>query len=548
MPDPVVFPAGASIALAIIAALGWYGMLRTGIQLVHDDWKAAPKYKQEITNMLVDLSHQERGLEKWKKQWMISEYTPDEILSMYWGGPDSRIIQSKLDMIKTNVLETKKELENIATLNEGKWIETKLRNKKRQAKFILTKKSYIQKLIDTVPNSVDAIDKAANRGWEAQQEQLYGGVLHNTPYHTQIALLLVQIAKQTRRDLNALRRCTQALRDFYIELDLDVFDALTALSKDVHSATVATAAAAGHMRLDLLLRESEDPTAEMVRARVERSLAVPGGYARAIDAFRSVMTAQQASIHYFALNNSTIFSLCKTFRESDPCSPTRESLRQKISRNAPKSYNERTNQLSPCTLVLGDISTFRVAYELSQACLIFLRTTWISEICGCALRCGGRQLSPTDRCYEFGLNMETTHQLPCWRNPNNPSNATAFIQGEMDDSWCTTDGNWNVMTKPLRRLGLLLLEITLGTIVLQTRTNSDGSITHIFLLVRGTNTFATRRIRLEKALALVKNAVHGSDEFSDAVECCLTRVLDQAPIDAEWDALLKTLYFDIVKP
>ena len=83
------------------------------------------------------------------------------------------------------------------------------------------------------------------------------------------------------------------------------------------------------------------------------------------------------------------------------------------------------------------------------------------------------------------------------------------------------------MNKPLRRLGLLLLEITLGNIVMKTESDETGSVTHVSLLVRGTPpAFKIQKIRLEKALALVANAVHGSNGFSDAVECCLTRVID----------------------
>ena len=552
MPDPIVFPAGVSIAAFVIATISWYGMLRTGMQLVHDDWKAAQTYKQDVWNMIIDLNSQERALDDWRKQWMISEHTPDRILPIFWGEEELRIVKTKLALIETDCQETKKKLEEITGLTSDQWGAMSDFKKKRKAKFIWAKKNYLQKLIDRVPNSIDTIDKAANRGWQAQKARLHGGVSNTTPYHTQIAQLLAQIAKQTRHDLNALCQCTRALRGLSIELDLDIFDAVTAISKDIESAAVAAIAAAGHMRLELLLRESGEQAAEIVRARVERSLAHPGSYARAIDAFRSVMTASGASgasIHYFASNASTIFSLCKSFRKHDPCSPVRESLRQKISRNAPPYYDCTQNQLQPCVLILGDLSTFRVAYELSQACLMFLRTNCVSELCGCGLRCGGRQLYSGGFWYEFGLNMETEHQPPRWRDPSKQSNA--FIEGSMTDSWCMArNPGWNTMTTPLRRMGLLLIEITLGTVVVRTENDPNGSITHICLLIRGSSTsgFIIKKIRLENILALVRDAVHGSDGFTESVRCCLTRTLDQSPDDAEWENSLKDLYFEIVKP
>ena len=366
MPDPFVFPAGCATAAFIMASLSWYGMLRTGVQLVHDDWRAAKQYEQDVGNMLADVFHQERGLEHWKKQWMISKHTPDKILSIYWGEEERRIIETKLRLIKTKTDSAKKELKKITGLTVDEWRCLSNFKKKRRAKYICAKQKYIQTLIDIVPISMVAIEKASERGWELQQQRLYAGVNNNTPYHTQTALLLVEIAKHTRQDLNALRVCTQPLRDFSIELDLDLFNAIAEASKDVQSATVAAAAFAGRMKLDLLLRESEDSTAEIVRARVERSMNQTGCYARAVDAFKTVLTVPQPSVCYFASDTSTVFSLFRCSRKGDPCSPTRESLRQKLSRNETPLYDRVRNELYPNTLILGDLSTFRVAYELSQ--------------------------------------------------------------------------------------------------------------------------------------------------------------------------------------
>lgn len=484
---------------------------------------------------------------------MISNHTPDKILSTYWGDEELRIIQHKLELIKSDTEEVKKELVKITALEEKDWTSMPDVKKKRRAKFIWTKKKYLQKLINSVPKSMDTLWKAADRGWNAQQEGVYGGISNKSAYHTQVAFHLVRIASQMQHDPNALRMCTQALPGLSIELDLDMFDAIAARSEDVHAATVAEAAAAGHLRLDLLLRESNNPVAEMVRAKVERkrSPELPDVYSTANVAFRSVMTAQQASVYYFAHNTSTVFSIYKSVRTGDPCSPARESLRQKISSGKmPPSYDEHTNQLDPCTLILGELSTFRVAYELSQACLIFLRTTWISDLCQCGVQCGDRHHSTTDKWYEFGLNMDIAHQPPIWRNPYyllGPENTRPMIIGE---SWCMNTREWNTLTRPIRRLGLLLLEIALGTSVSNTRNDANGAVTHVCLFLRGTppRFFRKKSIRLEKALAVVAKAVHGSDGFPNAIRCCLTRTLDQMPFDDEWEDLLKDLYFDIVKP
>lgn len=200
MPDPFVFPAGCATSAFIMAALSWYGMLRTGVQLVHDDWKAAKQYEHDVGNMLADVFHQERGLEHWKKRWIISEHTPDKILSVYWGEEERCIIETKLRQIKIMSDKAKKELKKITGLTVDEWNCCSDFKKKRRAKYICAKQKYIQKLIDIIPTSMSAIETASERGWEVQQQGPYAGISNNTPYHTQIALLLVQIAKHMRQD------------------------------------------------------------------------------------------------------------------------------------------------------------------------------------------------------------------------------------------------------------------------------------------------------------------------------------------------------------
>lgn len=126
-------------------------------------------------------------------------------------------------------------------------------------------------------------------------------------------------------------------------------------------------------------------------------------------------------------------------------------------------------------------------------------------------------------------------------------NSSADVGGTINQPFCMADCNSNELTKSLRRLGLLLLEITLGTYVVKSLADTAGSITHVFLRVDG-KPHNEQAISLDNAMILVGNAVHGSNGFSDAVRCCLTRILDPVPTDSEWDVLLGELYFDIVKP
>jgi hypothetical protein len=550
MVDPTI-PTGATMAAFIMTVISWYGMLRTGIKLIHSDIEGYESTADDIGNMLIDLEHQENRLNDWRRSWMISKTIPNTVLLQYWGEHRFKIINEKLKRIEANFMKTRKKLKGYAELKEEKWQSIgKSRRVYKTLKFILWKKDRVQELIDSWPNDMTAISEEADAGWKEQQPRIGREIGHSNPYHTLVAYLLVKIAMQIRSDAKTLRSCCQAVRgDVAIMLDLDVFDVIAAVSEDKDAPRICEVFEAGHLKLDLLLREADQPEAELIRVVVERSSGNVDPEARIVDAFRAVLGGRSSRAHFCCVT-STVFCLSKIRRAGDPCSRLQHTFRDILAGQDPPSYDDAEAQFTNHNLILGKLSTCRAAFELAQACLLLLRTTWFSEICRCGIRCGTLSESATRGWHRFGLELtDTTHEKPLWHDPYG---SPLPIEGELEYSWCTRNYHWDVLNKPLRRLGLLLVEFVLHTIVVpevEDDTGGAAKVTAVQILIKAQpNTYEWKSLNLATVLKLVKQSFHDSDGFANAIEHCLTGSFPQSPTDAEWEEQLRNFYFKVVKP
>jgi hypothetical protein len=550
MAEPTI-PAGLTIAAFVMTVISWYGMLRTGVQLVHDDLESRKSAESDIWNMLVDLEHQETSLEDWTKSWRISMQTPDAVLSQYWGANRLNIINEKIKRINADLVKARGKLDGLAEMTKGHWTDIgRAKRKYYKTTFIWTKKKFVQELIDRFSKNMTVIKEESDAGWHEQQQIFAREVAHITPYHAQVAHLLVQIAMQNLQDAEALRKCCQIVKDdITVFLDLDVFDAFAAKTENQLVERIAQALKVGHLKLELLLREADRQRAELTRVVVERAVSEATAESRIVDAFKAVLGSVRSN-PYFACNTSTMFCLSKFRRDGDPCSTLQHTFREVLADQDPPTFDAVAGQFMDHESVLGELSNARAAFELAQACLLFLRTTWITGLCRCALRCGIMSESPTVKWHQFGLEVVSiAHQPPLWRNPHVPG---AYVQGEPDHSWCTINHHWYGLNKPIRHLGLLLVEFSLSAVVLPNTTGAtDGTapVANIYVLVKGQpGPWKWELVSLKTMLKLVKKSFSDSEHFAGAIEYCLTESFPLLPSDAELETHLRRFYFKVVKP
>lgn len=413
--------------------------------------------------MLVDLKHQENSFDDWRRTWRISEQTPHAVLLQCWIARRLNIINEKLKRINSDLEKARKKLGRLAEIRNDDWEGmSKARRMSYTELFIWTKRKYVQDLIESCPKNMAVIKEESDAGWYDQQEILSREIAHIRPYHVQGAHLLVQVAKQNLNDAVAVRTCCQVVKDdITIFLDLDLFNAFAAVTEDQHVERIEQILQAGHLKVELLLREANRQGAELPRVVIERVSTGASPESMIVDAFRAILGTSDRT-HYFTSNASTLFCLSKCRRAEVPVSTLQKPFREVLAHHDPPTYNAPDEKFLDHEIVLGKLSNARAAFELAQSCLFFLRNSWIQELCRCTVRFGVLSEVPAGNEYQFSLELvETTHQPPSLRDPHQPR---SNVDGSSEPSWCMKNYHWYGLNESIRHLGLLLVELFPSTV------------------------------------------------------------------------------------
>lgn len=526
----VVLPTGAAIAAFTVAVISWYGMLRTGLQLIHSDIKESKAYKLDVKMMVDELGLQTRQLEKWKKQWVVWGEAPESLHLVLWGEIEYETVKIKLEGMYYWCEEAGKDLHQFANLKEtsGRALNAAKRTYLK-AKFISVKRKYLQGLLEKMAKGLNKLDEAAKNGWQRDQEYKGSEVDFAQVQHKAIGHLLVPIAMRSQIYTDIIwHSCTFARETLTTELDLDIFGASAISSRERYVEIIAKAGAEQQATLTILTRAAALNTAEMTRIGIKESASSTQDHVTVlVDALNRIIGGTE-ECHFVAGPNREYHVFKSRGYIHGPGTGMRETFRQIQSRiNPPNFRNEG---------LLGTISKFRVAFELTQACLLFLPTTWFSKVCSCRIRCGHFSHVGEELRYDFSLQLGAVeHERPQWANT--PQNC-----------WAQTQYNWNTLTTPVRRLGLLLIEATLGTTVLKVQCAPNGAVSSIAFVVGQPGNLKKKTHSLDDVLENVRFAAHRSTLYEKAVKYCLTIVLPQSTSDAQMAEILANFYWDVVVP
>ena len=537
MPD-VVLPAGAAITAFVGAVLSWYGMLRTGIQLMYNDVHAARSVEQDTLAMLTDLNTQHGSVQAWKKRWFVADETPESVFKVFWGEEEYENIKQRLGNMDVHFFAARKKLSSIVNIPEAKWkAKHSLRRKYLKTRFLLMRKDYVQKLIDNLSKNLAGIQTAAENGWRRGDSFTRRGEIDSdTVYHEGIGHLLVRIALRTKDDANALHSgCCAAQNTFNVELELGLFNHATlspnhssspdfspgAASREENWTEIAAADNKGHFIWIVLSQTSQFNPTGLARLHVERATNRPtDGLLNYGTALARIMGGQATECYFFCSGQYFSIKMAGTPYETN--FEPRQSLYPLLLNNNPSNENR-----------LGSISKFRLIFELAQACLLLLRTEWFPRICSCDVHCGRPSQRSAEFTYDFGLRMGNfCHEVPQPQAANN--------------AWCVTDYNWKFPTKPLRRIGLLLVEIVLETQIDSVDVNHDESrVVRRMTLLENT---AGRTYDLSEILHRVRGKFGGSQRCENAIRHCLTKTFTEGPTDDEMRNILAGIYHEVVEP
>lgn len=506
-------------------------MLRHSIQLIYDDIKESKSYKEDIRIMITDLDNATRKLEVWKRQWLVDDYIPEGLYIKFWGDAEYEGIKTKLSTMEAYFVEMNKVLRPSSGAEDSmKKIMAPIKRKIRKRRFLWMQRKHLQDLLGKLEKALNDLDDAAKIGWQRHFIHKDGDVDFSIVHHTGLGHLLVSLASQSFQDIEALwQDCHHAQESITAELDLDIFGTSSTKSRALELDEIAKAASERHITLTLLTRAATLEVAEMTRVRIKNAPNPEGGTTNALeDAVSRVVTGTSDICHYYAQPDFT-FSVYKSeVARYGPGTGLRKSLREIQSGNPPPHFANNT--------LLGSKSKFRVAFELAQACLLFLRAPWFSDICSCRIRCGVPFDMRDELQYDFTLQLgKSEHQDPRW----------AQITKRC---WGRTADGWNILTRPLRRLALLLIEATLGTTVLTATCREEGVISFITFMEGQSHSLRPRAISLDKVMSKVHRAAYKNQPYTDALKYCATKLFPQAPTDSEMRQYLTNFYWEVVSP
>ena len=523
-----------------MAVVGWYGLLRNGMQLLNSDIQAAKAFARDIDMLQEKLLSQKRALESWKMDWLLSDDAPESMFLELWGEEEYRGIQTRLKNMVKCCNDAEQKLRRFITLKEEKW-QTMQKVQKRLY-FVFIKSDHLRKLIDTIVTDVDAIETAARRGWQRRNYIRRDGVDFGKVYHIGVGHLLVSIAMRIKRDADAFHlSCRSAKESASIAMDLDIFDhaastlsaqaTLLESSQDVfrasHTAGIARAANDELLAWRIWGQNSVLGATNSVRMRVRRTAEPSHGCPIPPLAFMSIMQGSANQSHFTSEGICFSVAMADDSNRWSPEPP--RTLRHILSNNRPPAFADEN--------ILGTISKFRVAFELAQACLLLIRTSWFLEICSCHVQCARCSPESSEIKYDFGLQTGLIdHESPTW--------ATMAL----DTCWGAAGYNWNYLTAPLRRTGLLLIEIIIGAPILRARSDPSGIVTKIDFVNGPLSQLTERSDIVEDVLSRIRSFSNQRSSVKDAVRYCLSEVYPEAPTDDEMRDLLAKFYMNVVEP
>ncbi|KAI0429028.1 hypothetical protein F5Y09DRAFT_271920 [Xylaria sp. FL1042] len=530
----MALPTGAAIAGFVASVLSWYGSIRNGVQLVYDDYQAAKSADKSIEELIEDVKRHQDVVEGWKLKWMIPEDSKiptwaegsnethfESLYDLFWGDQKSKV-KKTMELLCNRMAEANKKLRSLTSLTPAKWNGMSWAKKKLLVfVYIGAKKKYLMALRDDIAKSIKNVEEDANHAWNKKRGRgITETVKDDEIRHEGICHLLVPLAITTWQGLDGMRQICQATGDKYrTELELDIFGSSKANTMDRLSRAILSAAETRRVKLSILSQRNEETLSghmnsscieKLVEVAAQSGLGGPAAILEVLDGTSTesdFVTAERIQFGIRRLKHSR--------------APNTERV---------CFWKTSTNAIRDIEIVqLRRRSLFRAAYELAQACLLFLDTAWFSNICSCELRCGMLPTSTLISEYEFALQIGSVRLHNGHRH--------------LDDVEDACDSR-NRLTQSLRRLGFMLIELYRAKI------SRIGCIEGKVAFIRVDRDDGSRTYEEDHTLEEFLNNPSLPQGYRDALEYCMTAEFPDSILTAResLEDALKNFYEEVIQP
>lgn len=516
--------AGAAVVGFVMSTISWYGMLRNGAQTIYDDAYTLRNFSREVEQIKGKAESQRDEMLVWQEKWMLFRGAPDLLYQDFWGTERFQRIRTTLEGMNDDFQRVRHQLESLGletTIADpnlgcdcdtaadhaqimGHWSRDRFTCWKRM-RWMLLQKKHLNDLLNKLGEKLEQITRDSEMGWTRLRPNNVQNVDFDAVYHDVLQKLLTPIACGSVAETNALRdSCANIHTLFKTEMELNIFNVGR---EDAHRRAIGRTTKCGRLHLNILTRQGPVATQMRVRKTLESDL-------EALE-----LKEIQQAFSQIVSGNTTPWKISAAagidfkVAQGDPNRPARNTRTWEAARRF-FSEDHLSNQVSS-RLAISWKS--RLAYELSLACFVFYRSQWFSGVCGCELRSAELLTGPgTARDCEFSLAFVADHdQITCWQD------------------------QWDRDIKPLRRLGLVLVEIVLGKQV-SFKWERDQPISEITLAGNREPT------KVDEILQLVYDSMGKSLEFRNTVEVCLVQLPSGTLRDGYNDTQLLCWFYEIV--
>ena len=445
---------GVAIFGAISGAIGTLNNIRTGVETIYGDAHTLKHIRAELRVKRATLECQYDLLIEWRDKWMIWHEDEDSRLHHHLWGDRFRRIYKSLLAIDEYLEPLSAKLKETAGSRVPRWFSN--------LRYTLVKKEVIAADLGKLEKLITTLKTEANTAFYREHPNQSSG-------HESIseAFQLVNLAKKTYVSSEELHTtCKNSSEEIVLDLDLNFFqkesgfkgfgsDWTTERQKSTARLwAISASAKAGKLHFTFLAAEKR-PADRLIRIHVindssldeqEYQRTVP----RALEPIYRRETTQKGfdttgndPAHRFVIRGS-----------SETRTWALESLRKLLSRS--HQYDENTAK------GLTYLTKLKAALDLVDCGLLFLQTSWLSQLCSCALRRG--EAEPRKRIHTLRV-TEFEHVTP------------SDDKGHAPRCWCE---QLPMPGKYIQQLGVLLVELAFERLVFHVAKAANSTDLQLF--------------------------------------------------------------------
>lgn len=531
-----------SIVGFVLGSLSFGVTLRNGIERVLQDVDA---YKAQM-EILVPLSSRlalvSIHLESWRVFWHIYDGTPSELFSSYWGPNGSEEIRRLLSLafnqfekvdaefkskyghqtrgrfVQWNPNQTSYDKARDGDLLENLTLSlTRERSRLRRMNTALFTGPIFQRHLEILEKSISLLHELSEKRFIENVGTYDDKEWKSRVEHTATRSYLIDLAEKSTRASQALgdmvKTSDEHNIDFYLDHGANPDQRQEAIIESARNSYIPynfsvspRQGASGVTGLKIQCQEAtQSPVADVAwNKNLSHALQELSCNGDPPDGFRTyIRTAEDAPGFLMSshLCHEQVYENLRTFMMSKKTQHDR-CLHGEFSRT------ERT----------------KLAYELVECALLFLRTGWFSKLCSCSIyRLESNDLKPAHtvriRRLDHSDHVDAESGQPC-----------------LQATWCEQE----LVDMHIRRLGVLLVEIAVGSPVIEVAFNHAKNDVEIDFDARGDESSTAKR---KDILRRVRR--EGNEDIMDAVGYCLKQsTTPQEMVQAD----LEEFYDRVVEP